>query len=104
MFRFKQVTTWIQLGAVVLLGGAIWAGFKYLPYGFPNTARYFDEPANRSLQDDEVGQLRSVEETFFSLSLSGDDFRGWNTEEQHFWKYSIAFAAYGLPSAMIIDP
>lgn len=88
----------------LLIIGAVWAAVTYLPFGFPATARYFDDPSSRTLQADEVGQLRSVEETYFSLSLSGDDFKGWNTEQQHFWKYSIAFAAYGLPSAMIIDP
>lgn len=96
--------TLLTLSAMLGVGISIWAAYTFLPFGMPTTARYFDAPATRQLQSDEIGQLRSVTESFFSLSLSGDDFKGWNTEQQHFWKYSIAFAAYGLPSAMIIDP
>ncbi|MFT5573551.1 MAG: hypothetical protein ACI9FR_002486 [Cryomorphaceae bacterium] len=94
----------VALSVMFVVGLGVWSAITFLPFGMPNTANYFNVPPARQLQSDEVGQLRSVTESFFKLSLSGDDFAGWNTEQQHFWKYSIAFAAYGLPSAMIIDP
>ncbi|GAA6137349.1 hypothetical protein NBRC116583_10960 [Arenicella sp. 4NH20-0111] len=75
-----------------------------LPLGMPDSSSYFEPVGSRQLQDDELGQLISVEETFFSLSLHGDEFNGWNTDHQDFWKYSIAFAAYGIPSLIMIDP
>lgn len=75
-----------------------------LPLGLPDEEAYFKQPGQRELQADEIGQLRSLNETYFKLSLHGDDFEGWNTERQDHWKYSIAFAFYGLPSAIIINP
>ncbi len=74
-----------------------------LPFGMPPVASYFESPENRVLQPDEIGQLRSLEEVFIRLSLTGDDFSDWDVTKQDQWKYAIAFAAYGLPSAMIID-
>ncbi|RBP51124.1 hypothetical protein [Arenicella xantha] len=90
--------------AMIIVGLIIWGAVRFLPLGFPDSAAYFEPMPERRLQSDEIGQLRSVTEDYFKLSLSGDDFADWNTEQQDFWKYSIAFAAYGLPSAMIIDP
>ncbi|HAU69276.1 MAG TPA: hypothetical protein DCW52_12875 [Gammaproteobacteria bacterium] len=94
----------LLLGLVLLCGLAIYGALRFVPYGFPAASSYFVTPPARTLQTDEIGQMRSVTEDYFKLSLSGDDFEEWNTEKQDFWKYSIAFAAYGLPSAMIIDP
>lgn len=88
------------LGALALIA----IGYLALPIGFPDTDTYFEKVGKRALQDDENGQVLSLQETYLTLSLSGDDFEGWNTEHQTFWKYSIAFAFYGLPSAIIINP
>ncbi len=90
--------------AVLLLGLLIWASLVFLPLGLPDGETYFVELENRVLQTDEIGQRNSVEETFYNLSLHGDEFKGWDTEHRHFWKYSIAFSAYGIPSLMLIDP
>jgi Linalool dehydratase/isomerase len=90
-------------GFIVLL--ALAAGVYYtLPIGLPASDNYFVAPPQRQLQPDEIGQLKAADRDYFVLANSGDDFAGWNTERQSFWKYSIAFASYGLPSAMIIDP
>lgn len=89
------------LTGAIVLALAIWLG---LPWEMPDAQRYFDPVGTRHLQTDEIGQLKSVSEEYLNLSLSGDDFKGWNTENQGFWKYVIAFSFYGLPSAMIIDP
>jgi hypothetical protein len=75
-----------------------------LPWGMPDAGNYFTEAPGRVLQEDETGQLQAADRDYFVLANSGDDFAGWNTTRQSFWKYSIAFAAYGMPSAMIIDP
>lgn len=94
---------WILLVAIVSLGLA-WSFIKFVPFGMPPTDAYFASPEHRKLQTDEVGQIISLEETFFGLSLTGDDFNGWDTSRRDFWKYSIAFSAYGIPSLIIIDP
>jgi hypothetical protein len=80
------------------------ATFYIFPWGMPPAANYFVQPPARELQADEIGQLKAVDRDYFVLANSGDDFVGWNTQRQSFWKYSIAFASYGMPSAMIIDP
>ncbi|MFT6408913.1 MAG: hypothetical protein ACJAQ6_002335 [Arenicella sp.] len=101
MKRIK--TRWVLLIASVALGLA-WGAFKILPFGLPPVEAYFAPIEQRKLQEDEIGQIISVEETFFGLSLSGDDFKGWDTSRRDFWKYSIAFSAYGIPSLIMIDP
>lgn len=74
------------------------------PYGMPKSERYFAPLAERTLQDDEMGQLIRVRNEYSALANRGDDFIGWNTDIQDFWKYSIAFSAYGIPSLIMIDP
>ena len=90
--------------ALILMAALIMGIIIIWPWGMPTAERYFDPIGERQLQEDEIGQLRSNIDEYLSLSLSGDDFKGWNTEHQPFWKYAIAFAAYGMPSAMMIDP
>jgi hypothetical protein len=94
---------WILIIALAALG-LTWGAFKILPFGMPSVDAYFAPLETRKLQADEIGQIISVEETFFGLSLSGDDFKGWDPSRRDFWKYSIAFSAYGIPSLIIIDP
>jgi hypothetical protein len=90
--------------ALLALGGLVYAGTRYLPVGLPDAERYFDPPGERRLQEDEIGQLTEVINRYRTLSASGDLFRGWNLDRRLFWKYTIAFSAYGLPSAMLIAP
>lgn len=75
-----------------------------LPVGLPNAKTYFENIDTRQMQDDEIGQMIRVRKTYDRMANTGDDFTGWNTDMQDFWKYTIAFSSYGLPSAMIIDP
>jgi hypothetical protein len=84
--------------------GFIYAGARYLPFGLPNAERYFDPPATRQLQEDEIGQLEDVLNEYRKLSASGDIFEGWDRQQRLYWKYAIAFSSYGLPSAMLIVP
>jgi len=75
-----------------------------LPLGMPNTDRYFEPVESRVLQADEIGQMIRVRKMYDRMANTGDDFAGWNPGMQDFWKYTIAFSAYGIPSAMMIDP
>ena len=90
--------------ALLALAGLVYAGTRYLPFGLTDAERYFDPPGERRLQEDEIGQLTEVINRYRTLSASGDLFRGWNLDRRLFWKYTIAFSAYGLPSAMLIAP
>ena len=92
--------TMVTVIAVTLLAAVL----LILPIGFPDTEAYFEQTGQRELLADEIGQMRSLQETYLELSLRGDDFDGWNIRQQTNWKYSIAFAFYGLPSAIIINP
>jgi len=89
---------------LLALVGLVWAGARYLPLGLPDAERYFDPPGDRRLQPDEIGQFTDVLNEYRSLSTSGDLFDGWNRQQRLFWKYTIAFSSYGLPSAMLIAP
>jgi len=75
-----------------------------VPYGMPRGENYFHDLSQRTLQADEQGQLIRIRNEYNRQANRGDDFIGWNTDIQDFWKYTIAFTAYGVPSAMIIDP
>jgi hypothetical protein len=94
----------LVLVALLALGGLVWAGVRYLPFGLPDASRYFDPPGERRLQPDERGQFTDVLNTYQMLSSTGDVFPGWNPERRYAWKYTIAFSSYGLPSAMLITP
>jgi hypothetical protein len=94
----------VQGVGALLLCGLVYAGVRFLPFGLTDAERYFDPPAARQLQEDEAGQLTDVLNEYRRLSASGDLFEGWNRERRLFWKYTIAFSSYGLPSAMRIVP
>lgn len=91
----------IVAGLGLLLIGLLVA---FLPLNMPASERYFDLPPARQLQVDERGQLEHTKRTYQYLANTGDDFKDWDVGHQGFWKYTIAFSAYGIPSAMIIDP
>lgn len=97
----KIVTKGLLLGTALAVSvGAYWIW----PTGMTDPDLYFVAGRDRHLQADELGQLVSVQEEYFKLATTGDDFTGWDEQQMDFWKYSIAFSAYGIPSAMIIDP
>ncbi len=87
---------------LALVVAAAWAAVRLLPFGLPDAERYFDPLETRELQEDEAGQLTSVLNEYRTLSMTADEFVGWNRERREFWKYTIAFSSYGLPSAMLI--
>ncbi|WP_189497690.1 linalool dehydratase/isomerase domain-containing protein [Algimonas arctica] len=92
----------ILVAALFLLLGLM--GRLILPIGLPHADAYFADIETRQMQEDEIGQMTRVRKTYDRMANTGDDFTGWNTDMQDFWKYTIAFSSYGLPSAMIIDP
>ena len=92
----------IIAGCLVLLAAS--AAYAVLPHGMPNAKNYFEALETRTLQSDELGQMIHVRKMYDRMANTGDDFSGWNTEMQDFWKYTLAFSSYGLPSAMMIDP
>lgn len=97
----KSVFKGLGAGLILVLIGGV---YYLLPTGMTDPDLYFVTGTDRQLQPDELGQLASVQEEYFKLATTGDDFAGWDVEQMDFWKYSIAFSAYGIPSAMIIDP
>lgn len=100
--RKRIVFRLFWVGFVVILLGLL---FKVaVPYGMTKPQAYFAPLSERTLQDDERGQLIRVRQEYSELANRGDDFIGWNTDVQDFWKYTIAFSAYGVPSLMMIDP
>jgi hypothetical protein len=94
----------VQGVGLLFLCGVVYAGARYLPLGLTDADRYFDPLDSRELQADEIGQLTDVLNEYRALSASGDRFQGWNRDQRLFWKYTIAFSSYGLPSAMRIVP
>jgi hypothetical protein len=65
---------------------------------------YFEEPPARTLQADEFGQWQYVRHLYTELEATGEQFKGWDENQQDLWKYAIAFLAYGMPSLAIIKP
>ncbi|MBW2240350.1 MAG: hypothetical protein JRH01_00050 [Deltaproteobacteria bacterium] len=94
----------LQAAALLIACGLVYAGGRFLPFGLTDAERYFDPAADRKLQEDEIGQLTEVLNGYRTLSASGDLFEGWNRERRLFWKYTIAFSSYGIPSAMRFAP
>lgn len=101
---FMKILTTKRMIIFISFVLVVWAVIFVLPLGMTDTNAYFKAVNERELQIDEIGQLRDIEEEFHSMSLAGDSFTNWNTDYQAFWKYSIAFGFYGLPSAIIINP
>jgi hypothetical protein len=99
--RRKRV---LVFAAALTIAGLSWAAVKLLPLGLTGVEHYFAPVGERSLQPDEIGQLRSTMDEYKLLANTADEFQHWNEERRQFWKYTIAFSSYGLPSAMIIDP
>lgn len=90
--------------AALAIGVAAWASYSLRPLGLPPGEAYFEPPGQRVLQPDEVGQWNYMMNEYDLLEYTGDTFANWDPATQSDWKYSIAFASYGMPSLAIIDP
>lgn len=88
----------IGIAAVLLIG----ATFIY-PWGLPAAENYFKPIGERELQKDEIGQFNFVYTNYEHMGFTGDEFKGWDTNEQVLWRYGIAFSAYAMPSIAIIS-
>jgi hypothetical protein len=91
------------LVVVIIIAAGIWL-YKFLPTGMPDGEDYFKSIGERKLLEDEKGQWQYVRHLYGSMEASGDTFAGWDNHAQPFWKYAIAFTAYGMPSLALIDP
>ncbi|MFT6808111.1 MAG: hypothetical protein ACJA01_001335 [Saprospiraceae bacterium] len=78
--------------------------YLFLPIGHASAEYYFEPIGARELQKDEIGQFNYIFETYEHMSFTGDEFKGWDTNEQLLWRYGIAFGAYGMPSIAMISP
>jgi len=87
-----------------LILGLASLGFYLLPTGHADAENYFAPIGERQLQKDEIGQFNYVYNVYEHMSFTGDEFRGWDTEEQMLWRYGIAFGAYSMPSIAMISP
>ena len=95
---------------MLLIGSAILATFLIIgfyffwPHGHASVDEYFKEVGERELQVDEIGQFNYVYQNYEHMSFTGDEFKGWDIEEQLLWRYGIAFGAYAMPSIAMISP
>ncbi|MEL6987632.1 MAG: hypothetical protein AAGK97_07345, partial [Bacteroidota bacterium] len=80
------------------------AAYMLLPFGHAPAEAYFKPIGERVLQEDEIGQFNYVFNTYEHMSFTGDEFKGWDIEEQLLWRYGIAFGAYAMPSIAMISP
>ena len=78
--------------------------YFFLPLHHVSAEQYFLPAGERTLQKDEIGQFNYIFEHYEHLSFTGDEFKGWDTEAQPFWRYGIAFGAYAMPSIAMISP
>lgn len=92
----------ILITATILLG-AFLAAWKFLPLGHEASNNYFASLGERELQEDEIGQFNYVFNTYEHLSFTGDEFKGWDVDDQLLWRYGIAFGAYAMPSIAMIS-
>lgn len=84
--------------------GTLFVVLLYLWPRLPDGEAYFSDISSRSLQADEVGQWNYLRYLYSEMDATGDLFKDWQKESQLFWKYAIAFTAYGLPSLAMIEP
>lgn len=90
------------LFSVLLLVATI--AYFFMPINHSSASKYFLPIEERKLQKDEIGQFNYVFDTYEHLSFTGDEFKGWDTQDQLLWRYGIAFGAYAMPSIAMISP
>ncbi|MEM6724010.1 MAG: hypothetical protein AAF598_08230 [Bacteroidota bacterium] len=88
---------------IVGIGLLAYGIYFILPTGMPKGKNYFQAVGERVLQKDEIGQFNYVYDTYEHLSFTGDEFHGWDEDEQLLWRYGIAFGAYAMPSIAMIS-
>lgn len=101
--RKKRKVALVALAAILFIAGA-WKVISFFPWGMPEANGYFKPLGERKLQGDEIGQWAYVRHLYHNLDATGDSFPGWDDSKAHYWKYAIAFLAYGMPSLALIDP
>ncbi|MEM6800395.1 MAG: hypothetical protein AAF696_03270 [Bacteroidota bacterium] len=74
-----------------------------LPTGMPDGELYFKDIGERELQADEIGQFNYVYDHYLKLGITGDEFEGWDEDQQLLWRYGIAFSSYAMPSIAMIS-
>jgi hypothetical protein len=99
--RGKKILVGACLGIIVAAGMGI---FLFIPWGMPHGEEYFKPLGERALQADETGQWWYLRGLYRRLEATTDTFGGWDKEMMPFWRYGIAFGAYGMPSLALIDP
>lgn len=91
---------------MLILGGLGVALFALLPRS--SDSKYFQrQPASGAtsqLLPDEEKQWRYVSNLYRKMDATGDTFKMWDSSQQDWWKYAIAFTSYGLPSLAMLDP
>ncbi len=102
----RSTVKFIVWGAIIVIAAIlIVAGvYKFLPIGLPEGKDYFKPVGERTLLPDELGQFNYVYRQYDLLEATGDTFGEWDSKMGGFWRYAIAFANYGMPSLMLIDP
>lgn len=93
-----------QLIILLLFVALAMAAYFILPFHHAAAESYFQPIGKRSLQKDEIGQFNYVYQSYEHMSFMGDEFKGWDTDEQLLWRYGIAFGAYAMPSIAMISP
>lgn len=70
--------------------------------------KYFQRPSSATTESqllpDEERQWNYVANLYRKMDATGETFKMWDPEQQDWWKYAIAFTAYGLPSLAMLDP
>jgi hypothetical protein len=96
----KNISKW---AALIIVAVGMIGYLNFWPRGHFDADLYFKPIGDRQLQKDEIGQFNYVFKMYEHLSFTGDEFKGWDPEEQLLWRYGIAFSAYAMPSIAIID-
>lgn len=94
----------VIISSLLLVIALIIGVYKVLPTGMPDGNLYFKPIGERVLLPEEEGQFNYVYAQYSHLDITGDEFKGWDREQQLLWRYGIAFSSYGMPSIAIISP
>ncbi len=99
-----QMKKYILITIAILFIGLLSLFIWQWPWGNAPAQEYFKPVGERQLQKDEIGQFNFVYQQYEHMSFTGDEFKGWDVEDQPLWRYGIAFGAYAMPSVAMISP